>query len=273
MSVPPLPNAAGAVAHRHPARLSRRTPAAHQGIALPARSAHGRGDRRGHAPARPGCHGARPRALIVLLSRAGLRIQEAPSLTEHDLEPRAGSVLVRHGKGGSRREVAIDRGASSSPAPGPSSARRCRSGRCRPSSTARPVGGREPATPPAPNRGASPRRPACGDASRRTSCATPTPSSSPTRAPLNVTQRQLGHTNLGTTSISARHRQRRDHRHRPRPKGADDPSQHQARDLRQSARASPCTGSGRVGGCREKEPRSRAPARSVGRSVGRLVGV
>jgi hypothetical protein len=55
MSVPPLPNAAGAVAHRHPARLSRRTPAAHQGIALPARSAHGRGDRRGHAPARPGC--------------------------------------------------------------------------------------------------------------------------------------------------------------------------------------------------------------------------
>jgi hypothetical protein len=40
MSVPPLLNAAGAVAHRHPARLSRRAPAAQQGIAPPARSAH-----------------------------------------------------------------------------------------------------------------------------------------------------------------------------------------------------------------------------------------
>jgi integrase len=54
-------------------------------------------------------HGARLRALIVLLWRAGVRINEALTVTEHDLEPRAGSVLVRHGKGGRRREVGMDR--------------------------------------------------------------------------------------------------------------------------------------------------------------------
>jgi hypothetical protein len=34
-----------------------------------------------------GVHGARMRALIVLLWRAGLRINEALTLTEHHLEP------------------------------------------------------------------------------------------------------------------------------------------------------------------------------------------
>jgi integrase/recombinase XerD len=53
-------------------------------------------------------HGARLRALIVLLWRAGLRINEALTVTEHDLEPRAGSVLVGHGKGGRRRQVGMD---------------------------------------------------------------------------------------------------------------------------------------------------------------------
>jgi integrase len=38
--------------------------------------------------------------------------------------------------------------------------------------------------------------------SRRTGCATPTRSSSPARASRwNIIQRQLGHANLGTTSI------------------------------------------------------------------------
>ena len=55
-----------------------------------------------------GVHGGRMRALIVLLWRAGQRINEALTLTEHDLEPRAGSVLVRQGKGGRRREVGMD---------------------------------------------------------------------------------------------------------------------------------------------------------------------
>ena len=53
-------------------------------------------------------HGVRLRAMIVVLWRAGLRIHEALALTEHDLDPRRGSVLVRSGKGGRRREVGMD---------------------------------------------------------------------------------------------------------------------------------------------------------------------
>jgi site-specific recombinase XerD len=53
-------------------------------------------------------HGQRIRALIVILWRAGLRINEALTLAETDLELRRGSILVRHGKGGKRREVGMD---------------------------------------------------------------------------------------------------------------------------------------------------------------------
>ncbi len=53
-------------------------------------------------------HGWRVRALIVVLWRAGLRIQEALALAEHDLDVRRGSLLVRTGKGGRRREVGMD---------------------------------------------------------------------------------------------------------------------------------------------------------------------
>jgi site-specific recombinase XerD len=50
----------------------------------------------------------RLRALIVVLWRAGLRIGEAMALTEPDLDPSRGSILVRQGKGGKRREVGMD---------------------------------------------------------------------------------------------------------------------------------------------------------------------
>ena len=53
--------------------------------------------------------GLRLRGLIVVLWRAGLRISEALALTESDLDPARGSVLVRRGKGGKRREVGMDR--------------------------------------------------------------------------------------------------------------------------------------------------------------------
>jgi integrase len=53
-------------------------------------------------------HGLRARGLSVVLWRAGLRIQEALDLTELDLDPRRGSILVRRGKGGHRREVGMD---------------------------------------------------------------------------------------------------------------------------------------------------------------------
>ena len=55
-----------------------------------------------------GRHGRRLRALIVVLWRAGLRIHEALALSEPDLDRRRGSLLVRRGKGGRRREVGMD---------------------------------------------------------------------------------------------------------------------------------------------------------------------
>src|ERR1700716_2390514 len=58
-----------------------------------------------------GCRsdGHRLPALIVLLWRAGLRISEALALQESDLDRSRGAVTVRHGKGGKRREVGMDR--------------------------------------------------------------------------------------------------------------------------------------------------------------------
>jgi site-specific recombinase XerD len=46
--------------------------------------------------------------LIVVLWRAGLRIHEALSPTETDLDQRRGSILVRHGKNDRRREVGMN---------------------------------------------------------------------------------------------------------------------------------------------------------------------
>lgn len=55
-----------------------------------------------------GTHGRRRRARIGIMWRAGLRIQEALALAEGDLDQRRGSLLVRRGKGGRRREVGMD---------------------------------------------------------------------------------------------------------------------------------------------------------------------
>ncbi len=52
--------------------------------------------------------GDRLRALIAVLWRSGLRIQEALDLSEVDLDYGRGAVVVRHGKGGKRREVGMD---------------------------------------------------------------------------------------------------------------------------------------------------------------------
>ncbi len=56
--------------------------------------------------------GLRNRALIALLYRAGLRINEALSLYPKDLELTDGSVRVLHGKGGRSRTVGLDPGAA-----------------------------------------------------------------------------------------------------------------------------------------------------------------
>ena len=53
--------------------------------------------------------GVRLRGLIVVLWRAGLRVSEALALAESDLDRVRGAIQVRHGKGGRRREVGMDR--------------------------------------------------------------------------------------------------------------------------------------------------------------------
>jgi integrase len=118
-----------------------------------------------------GVHGRRLRGLIVVLWRVGRRIHEALALSEADVDARRGSLLVRSGKGGRRREVGMDDWAWEQLEPWLQAR------------VALPVGplfcvvngitrGRPP--PPAPSCAASLARPACGGASRPTSCATRT---------------------------------------------------------------------------------------------------
>ena len=71
-------------------------------------------------------HGWRVRAMIIVLWRAGLRVQEALALAEHDLDPRRGSLLDRNGKGGRRREVGMDEWAGNHSARGWPRASNCR---------------------------------------------------------------------------------------------------------------------------------------------------
>src|ERR1700729_2507865 len=56
----------------------------------------------------PGPYADRTRGLIAILWRAKLRISEAFAITETDLDPKTGAVLVRAGKGGKRRMVGMD---------------------------------------------------------------------------------------------------------------------------------------------------------------------
>jgi site-specific recombinase XerD len=147
-------------------------------------------------------HGHRLRALIVVLWRAGLHVQEALTLAEHDLDHRRGSILVRRGKGGRRREVGMDEWGWE---------------HLRPWLTVRPE---LPVGPlfciiDGPTRG----RPWSGAAVRaefrrvavhagvRRRCAphqlrhAHALELAREGVPLNIIQRQLGHSNLGTTSI------------------------------------------------------------------------
>lgn len=52
--------------------------------------------------------GVRNRALIATLYRSGVRISEALALEPRDLDPRAGTLNVRHGKGDQQRTVGMD---------------------------------------------------------------------------------------------------------------------------------------------------------------------
>ena len=176
----------------------------------------------------------RLRGLIVVLWRAGLRISEALALTESDLDPSRGAILVRHGKGGKRREVGMDRwgwqqldpwlqvraalpvgGAvlrAARPDPGSTVGTRRRSL----SATCRRRQGR----------GASPVRAASAaarargrDVARRSAAA-----GHPT--PTRPTCRSRDHLRL-----PPRNRQHRDHPRRPRTAGSDDPGDKRTEDL------------------------------------------
>ena len=120
--------------------------------------------------------GCRLRGLIVLLWRAGLRINEALALSEADLDraPRSQSRPPRQGR--RRREVGMDDWAWEQLEPWLANRLSCRSARCCASSPDRPAADGGAAPPRA--RTASRRRGqlASGGGSRRISCGTRTPS-------------------------------------------------------------------------------------------------
>jgi integrase/recombinase XerD len=55
--------------------------------------------------------GIRNRALLVMMYRGGLRLNEALALRAKDIDPDAGTVVVLHGKGDRRRTIGLDAGA------------------------------------------------------------------------------------------------------------------------------------------------------------------
>jgi len=149
--------------------------------------------------------GVRLRGLIVVQWRAGLRISEALALTESDLDPARGAVLVRRGKGGKRREVGMDRwawGPTLLLAHDPSSTSGWRSVLCvaRPDARSPMLSGWDPC-PAARHRGRRWR-----PATIRTAPAPPRHAVEMSRegVPLVVIQRQLGHADLGITSVYLR---------------------------------------------------------------------
>ena len=142
-------------------------------------------------------HGRRLRGLIVVLWRAGLRIHEALALAEADLDRRRGSLLVRRGKGGRRREVGMDEWGWEQLRPWLNARLELPVGRCSASSTARPADGRGQAQRYAPSSADSLRRRFAPHQLRHAHAL----ELAREGVPLNIIQRQLGHANLGTTSI------------------------------------------------------------------------
>jgi integrase len=129
-----------------------------------------------------GRHGLRVCGLVVVLWRAGLRISEALAFTETDVDPRRGSLLVRHGKGDKRREAGKDDWGFEHLSTWLENGSSCRSGRCSASWPARLAGERGQRPPPAVSCEGSPQRLACAAGSRRISSVTLTRWSSHGRA-------------------------------------------------------------------------------------------
>jgi hypothetical protein len=170
-----------------------------------------------------GVHGRRLCGLIVVLWRAGLRIHEALALAEADLDPRRGSLLVRRGKGGRRREVGMDDWAWEQLAPlaprADGAAGRTAVLRRQRRHALTAVGGRRRAL-----RATTHRPPGRRAAAVRAAPATPRarrrdgPRGRPAdRHPTAARTYQPRH----HVDLPPGHRQHRDHRHRPRPPRPD----------------------------------------------------
>jgi hypothetical protein len=147
-------------------------------------------------------HGARVRALIVLLWRAGLRVQEALAWASATSTRGGGRCSCAKARVAAGARSAWTPGAGNSYRPGSTPAPNCRSGRCSASSTA-------------PHAAGPGRAPASGSSSVGIAAqAGVRPRFAPHQlrharavelaregVSLNVTQRRLGHANLATTSI------------------------------------------------------------------------
>ena len=75
-------------------------------------------------------HGFRLRAMIVMLWRGGLRIQEALALSEHDLDPQRGSCSCAAERAGTGARSGWTDGAGRTSDPGSQGASNSRRARC-----------------------------------------------------------------------------------------------------------------------------------------------
>jgi site-specific recombinase XerD len=148
--------------------------------------------------------GIRLRGVIVVLWRAGLRVSEALGLAESDLDRVRGAILVRHGKGGRRHEVGMDRWAWEQLDPWLNLREGLPIGAvlraARPDSRTAVLSGRDPCAA-AQRRGHSRVRRRLAPHQLRHAHAV---EMSREGVPLVVIQRQLGHADLGVTSVYLR---------------------------------------------------------------------
>jgi site-specific recombinase XerD len=149
-----------------------------------------------------GLAATRTRALIVVLWRAGLRVSEALALQESDLDQARGAVLVRHGKGDKRREAGMDDWAWDQVAPWLEQRRQLPVGPLFCTVLGPTAGGPWSSTAVRAQfrrlgRGAGVRRRFAPHQLRHAHAV----EMAREGVPLNIIQRQLGHANLGITSI------------------------------------------------------------------------
>ena len=182
-------------------------------------------------------YGARLNGLIVVLWRTGLRIHEALSLMETDLDPRRGSILIKHGKGDRRRELGMDAWARAAIQPWRAERAQLPVGPLFCVIVARLVAvtGRERARLELHRTAnqAGVRRRVAPHQLRHAHAVELLPE----RIPLPMIQRQLGHSHLSTTGTYLQGISSEEILHRPRPTSTDDARQRRPRPVALGGRA------------------------------------